>query len=163
MTWAVLLLGVGLLLVMAEVLVPSMGVLGTLAAACIIGAQVFAWRVSSETGVSFLVVSGILVPLVVMGAIRVLPNTPIGRHLVAQGFTFEDGRAIDARDSDLMGEEGVVEAALRPAGVARLAGRRVDVVSRGELVDRGARVRVIELTGNRVVVAPIETEQASEA
>lgn len=156
MTWAVLLLGAGLLLVLAEVLVPSMGVLGTLAAACIVGAQVFAWRVSSETGVTFLVVSGILVPAVVMGGLKVLPNTPLGRHLVAQGFTFEDGRAIDARDGGLLGVEGVVEAALRPAGVARLDGRRVDVVSRGEMIESGAQVRVVELTGNRVVVSRVD-------
>lgn len=156
MTWAVLLLGAGLLLVLAEVLVPSMGLLGTLAAACIVGAQVFAWRVSSETGVTFLVVSGILVPAVVMGGLKVLPNTPLGRHLVAQGFTFEDGRAIDARDGGLLGVEGVVEAALRPAGVARLDGRRVDVVSRGEMIESGAQVRVVELTGNRVVVSRVD-------
>lgn len=159
MTWAVLLLGAGLLLVLAEALVPSMGVLGAMAAACIVGAQVFAWRESSSTGVTFLIVSGILVPIVVMGGMKAFPRTPLGRKMVAQGFTFEDGRAIDARDSGLIGQEGVVEATLRPAGVARLAGRRVDVVSRGQRIDVGARVRVVELTGNRVVVTPVEDEE----
>lgn len=159
MTWAVLLLGAGLLLVLAEVLIPSMGLLGTLAAACIIGAQVFAWRVSSQTGVNFLVVTGVLVPAVVMGGLKVFPRTPVGKKLVAQGFSFEDGRAIDARDSALLGSEGVVEAALRPAGVARLQGRRVDVVSRGEMIDKGTRVQVVELTGNRVVVQPVQDNE----
>lgn len=159
MTWAVLLLGAGLLLVLAEVLIPSMGLLGTLAAACIIGAQIFAWRVSSQTGVNFLVVTGVLVPAVVMGGLKVFPRTPVGKRLVAQGFSFEDGRAIDARDSGLLGSEGVVEAALRPAGVARLQGRRVDVVSRGEMIDKGTRVQVVELTGNRVVVQPVQNEE----
>jgi membrane-bound ClpP family serine protease len=154
MTWAVLLLGAGLLLVLAEVLIPSMGVLGTLAAACIIGAQVFAWRVSSAAGVNFMLVSGVLVPVVAMLGFRVFPRTPVGKRLVAQGFTFEDGRAIDSRDEGLLGAEGVVEAALRPAGVARLAGRRVDVVSRGEMIPAGTHVKVVELTGNRVVVQP---------
>jgi len=161
MTWAVLLLGVGLLLVLAEVLVPSMGILGTLAAACIIGAQFFAWRVSSQTGVSFLLVSGVLVPIVVMGGFRLFPRTPIGKKMVAQGFTFEDGRAIDERDAGLLGMQGVVEAPLRPAGVARLDGRRVDVVSRGEMVPVGARVRVIELTGNRVIVVPEQNNEGA--
>jgi len=156
MTWAVLLLGAGLLLVLAEVLIPSMGVLGTLAAACIIGAQVFAWQVSSRTGVNFMLVSGVLVPIAVMTGLRVFPRTPIGKKLVAQGFTFEDGRATDTRDTGLLGSEGVVEAALRPAGVARLLGRRVDVVSRGEMIPAGTHVQVVELTGNRVVVQPIQ-------
>ncbi|MCA8980029.1 MAG: NfeD family protein [Planctomycetes bacterium] len=159
MTWAVLLLGAGLLLVLAEVLIPSMGVLGTLAAACIVGAQVFAWRVSSQTGVNFLLVTGVLVPAVVMGGLKLFPRTPVGKKLVAQGFSFEDGRAIDTRDSGLLGAEGVVEAMLRPAGVARLNGRRVDVVSRGEMIPKGARVQVVELTGNRVVVQPIQNDE----
>lgn len=156
MTWAVLLLGAGLLLVLAEVLIPSMGILGTLAAACIIGAQVFAWRVSSQTGVNFMLVSGVMVPIVVMTGLRFFPRTPIGKRLVAQGFTFDDGRAIDLRDADLLGAEGVVEAPLRPAGVARLNGRRVDVVSRGEMIAQGTRVQVVELAGNRVVVQALQ-------
>jgi membrane-bound serine protease (ClpP class) len=156
MTWAVLLLGAGLLLVLAEVLIPSMGILGTLAAACIIGAQVFAWRVSSQTGVNFMLVSGVMVPIVVMAGLRIFPRTPIGKRLVAQGFTFDDGRAIDLRDAGLLGAEGVVEAPLRPAGVARLNGRRVDVVSRGEMIAQGTRVQVVELAGNRVVVQALQ-------
>jgi membrane-bound serine protease (ClpP class) len=64
-----------------------------------------------------------------------------------------DGRAVVAGVAGLMGVEGEVLAPLRPAGVASLGGRRVDVVSRGEMIESGARVRVIELEGNRVVVA----------
>lgn len=161
MTWAILLLGAGLILVLAEVLIPSMGVLGTLAAACIIAAQVFAWREDSQTGVNFMIVSGVLVPLVVMGGMRLFPHTPMGKQLVAPGFSFADGRATDGRDAGLLGEVGVVDAALRPAGVARLQGRRVDVVSRGEMIDKGARVRVVELTGNRVVVTQVQDNEGT--
>jgi membrane-bound serine protease (ClpP class) len=88
---------------------------------------------------------------------------------VVEGFSFEDGAGIDRRDRTLLGAEGPVEAPLRPAGIARLAGRRVDVVTRGEAIAVGERVRVIELQGNRVVVTRVEgqdesvrTEQAEE-
>ena len=77
------------------------------------------------------------------------------------GFSFEDGRAVDRRDEGLLGSEGTVLSQLRPAGVARLADRRVDVVSRGEWIEAGALVRVIELQGNRVVVARA-SESAAE-
>jgi membrane-bound ClpP family serine protease len=42
---------------------------------------------------------------------------------------------------------------LRPAGFARIENRRIDVVTRGELLDDGCPVRVVEVHGNRVVVA----------
>jgi membrane-bound serine protease (ClpP class) len=61
-----------------------------------------------------------------------------------------------------MGAQGEVLATLRPSGVARLDGRRVDVVSRGEMIEAGARVRVIELLGNRVVVAEADDDATEE-
>jgi membrane-bound serine protease (ClpP class) len=69
------------------------------------------------------------------------------------GVAFSNTAAVDQRDTRMLGTEGVVESLLRPAGVAIFDGRRVDVVSRGEAIEAGARVKVIELAGNRVVVA----------
>ena len=56
---------------------------------------------------------------------------------------------------ELLGKEGDVATPLRPSGVARLEGKRYDVVTRGEMLRKGARVRVIEVSGNRVVVKEI--------
>jgi membrane-bound serine protease (ClpP class) len=51
-----------------------------------------------------------------------------------------------------MHNEGITLSALRPAGIAEIEGQRVDVVTKGEMVGRGDRVRVTEVEGNRVVV-----------
>ncbi len=161
MTPILLLMGLGLLLIVAEVFVPSMGMLGLAASLCIIGAVAWAFSVSTELGVQMLIAAAVLVPVLVTIAFKVLPYSPLAKRLMARGFTFEDGRAVDRRDAGLLGVEGVAESVLRPAGVARLAGRRVDVLSRGELVEAGARVRVIEVEGNRVVVALVEPAEAS--
>ena len=159
MTLAVLLLGLGLMLLFAEALVPSFGVLTLLATLSIIGASVFAFR--DGYGPAFLVAVCVFVPAVILIALKVFPRSPLGKHFVSGGFSFEDGRAVDRRDEGLLGSEGTVLSQLRPAGVARLADRRVDVVSRGEWIEAGALVRVIELQGNRVVVARA-SESAAE-
>lgn len=151
MSLAILLLGLGLALIVAEVLVPSFGMLGLLATLSIIAAVVVAFRAGS--GLSFAIATAVLVPAVVLVGFKLIPQGPLARHFVNEGYSEKDQRAIDRRDAELFGAEGEVLAQLRPAGVARLAGRRVDVVSRGELIEAGARVRVIELQGNRVVVA----------
>jgi hypothetical protein len=93
------------------------------------------------------------VPTAIVLGFKVLPNTPIGRRLTVTGLSFESAAATDDRDLALVGREGVVEAVLRPAGMARIDGRRVDVVSRGEMIEAGERVRVVDVRGNRVVVA----------
>ncbi len=155
MTVAILLLGLGLALIILEVLFPSMGILGALATISIGAGGYVAFRIDSSSGVLYLVLTAVLVPAFILGGFRLLPRSPLARQLMARGFTFEDGRAVDTRDEGLLGAEGVVEAQLRPAGVARIGGRRVDVVSRGTMIEEGTPVRVVELKGNRVVVAPI--------
>jgi membrane-bound serine protease (ClpP class) len=56
-----------------------------------------------------------------------------------------------------VGEHGVTDSPLRPAGKARFGDRFVDVVSDGVFVDRNTPVRVIEIAGNRVVVREVDT------
>ena len=153
MTLPLILLGIGLLLIMAEVLIPSFGLLGGLAAIALIGSVVLAWQESPELGQNFLIAACLLVPLMIMLGFKLLPLSPFTKVMVTEGFSFKEGAAIDERDKDLMGKRGVVEAPLRPAGAARIEGRRVDVVTRGEMIESGAWVEVIGLSGNRVEVS----------
>ena len=161
MTKIILLLGLGLALIVAEVLIPSMGVLGIVASLCIVGAVGWSFAISVGTGIQVLIATLVLVPVFVMLAFKLLPHSPIAKRLMATGFSFKDGRGTDRRDEGLVGHVGTVEAPLRPVGTARIDGRRVDVVSRGDMVEAGTVVRVIEVQGNRVVVARhVEEEPA---
>jgi membrane-bound serine protease (ClpP class) len=60
-----------------------------------------------------------------------------------------------------VGQVGEVVSRLRPAGKARFADARVDVVATGEFLDRGTRVEIMAINGNRVVVK--KAGQGSEA
>ncbi len=154
------LLALGMAFVVAEIMFPSFGVLSILAVLSFVGSIVLAFMESNSMGSTFFIATAIAVPGSMMLGFKLLPKSPMAKHLMAEGFTFEDGAAVDERDKDLLGTEGEVLSMLRPAGTARLNGRRVDVVSRGEAIEAGKRVRVIELRGNRVVVTLAE-EQAS--
>ncbi|MDG2014185.1 MAG: NfeD family protein, partial [Pirellulaceae bacterium] len=55
-----------------------------------------------------------------------------------------------------VGDWGVAESLLRPAGRASFQGKSIDVVSDGTYLEPGAQVRVIEIAGNRIVVSEIE-------
>jgi membrane-bound serine protease (ClpP class) len=52
----------------------------------------------------------------------------------------------------LTGVVGRSLSALRPAGVALLSGRRIDVVSEGEFIEPDQAIEVVSDQGNRVVV-----------
>jgi membrane-bound serine protease (ClpP class) len=55
-----------------------------------------------------------------------------------------------------VGDTGHVVSTLRPTGKARFGGAIVDVVAEAEFLDKGTKVRIIEIRGNRVVVKAVE-------
>lgn len=156
MILAICLLGLGLALIIAELMFPTLGALGVGAALAIVGAIVSAFQEGSSTGVAFLIATALLVPAAIVAGLKLLPHSPFGKHLVARGASFTDAAAVDLRDRALLGKEGLAENLLRPIGTAMLDGRRVDVQSRGEPIEAGSRVRVIEVEGNRVVVVRVD-------
>lgn len=59
-----------------------------------------------------------------------------------------------------VGDWGVAESPLRPAGKVIFGEAYVDVVTDGSFIDKGRQVRVIEISGNRVVVREVDEEVA---
>jgi membrane-bound ClpP family serine protease len=55
----------------------------------------------------------------------------------------------------LLGAIGTAATVLRPAGMARFGDQYVDVITEGTFVPAGARVQVIEVEGNRIVVKEV--------
>ena len=55
-----------------------------------------------------------------------------------------------------IGRTGAAHTPLRPAGIADLDGVRLNVVTEGDYLERGAPVRVVRVSGNRIVVAEDE-------
>jgi membrane-bound serine protease (ClpP class) len=98
--------------------------------------------------------------------LRFLPRLPIGRALILQSALpagSGDG-PVPSTGTGWLGREGRADSPLRPAGIAAIDGQRVDVVSEGEYIEAGERVRVTRVDGNRIVVrkTPI-TEGGTQA
>lgn len=83
-----------------------------------------------------------------------LPDIPIANRLVLvpPGERDEPGPEPTEPEADLLGQTGVAASLIGFAGMARIGGRRVDVVTEGECIPPGAVVRVVGVDGNRVVV-----------
>lgn len=86
---------------------------------------------------------------------RFFPSLPFFRRLVLAansptGPSFA-GRA-RALPAVKMGDVGVAQTILRPAGRAEIDGRLVDVITSGDFLDAGSCIRVTEIVGGRVIV-----------
>ena len=53
---------------------------------------------------------------------------------------------------DLAGKEGVAHTTLRPAGIAKINGNLVDVVTEGDFIDAGSPIVVLRVVGGRNIV-----------
>ncbi|MBI1850794.1 MAG: hypothetical protein HYR85_10660 [Planctomycetes bacterium] len=163
MTLAILFFFVGLAFIVAEILFTSFGLLAVLALGCLVGSVVFAFRESSALGFSILGGAVLAVPVTILLGFKLLPKTPIGRALILDAAKVDHGNAFPTTGGDhrlLVGKVGVAQSALRPAGVVEIDGSRVDVVTEGEMIAKGARVRVIHAEGSRIVVEETETNPA---
>jgi membrane-bound serine protease (ClpP class) len=100
---------------------------------------------------------GVVVAALIMR--RFLPRSALFGHMVLEPPSSIEMEHIANRESmvdfsHLMGSTGVTVTPLAPAGKARFGSELVACSSRGEFVDRGAAVTVIEIHGNRIVVRP---------
>ena len=164
----------GTLLVLTELLFfPGVTLLALLGTALMAGSLLFAmvdFYPSQPLDFSLdllfrpLVNLGIAVALFVLAVsllARFLPELPLFNRLVLATQS-PTGPSLQMRTPSMfessvkVGEEGVARTILRPAGKAAFGAALVDVVTDGEFLDAGARVRVTMVEGDRVVVEGLD-------
>jgi membrane-bound serine protease (ClpP class) len=155
--WAIILLCLGLALTTLEFFVPSGGILGLLSVVALIAAIWMAFKHGSWTGLAFVALVIMGVPVVLSMAIRVWPHTAMGRRLLLNVPTGEEVMPdTDIRRTlkSLVGKVGVAKSLMMPSGAVQIEGNTIDAVSEGEAIEPGQPVRVVEVRGTRVVVSP---------
>lgn len=87
---------------------------------------------------------------------KYLPHTSFYRRLVLDGAAEEHAAGTGGGfvASVKTGDVGIASTTLRPAGKAMFGEEMVDVVSDGEFIDSGAKVRVLHVEGVKVIVEP---------
>lgn len=87
-----------------------------------------------------------------------LPKTTLFNRLVLFKATKRsEGFAAAPDKPDMVGLQGVTLSPLRPSGTARFGDRKYDVITRGEFVEAGRPVRIVETHGSRIMVEEIQT------
>jgi len=165
--WIAFLLALGVLFAVAEIFVPSGGLLTVLAILCFVGGIVAGFFVSTTAGIVTLLVTVLLAPLLLYVLMRIWPHTPVAKRAILGGPASRGtaGDLTHRQPGQLVGREGAAKTLLRPAGKMTLDdGRTIDCVTEGEYVQPGTRVRILAEHGARVVVRSVpENEDESHA
>lgn len=148
-----ILLGVGLLLMGAEIFVPG-GILGVMGMLSILGAIVLGFIAFPGYGVWIALIILVLTGIALMLWIKIFPNTSLGKHMTISN-DLSSSKASEEGIEDLLNKSGITISKLRPSGFAEIDGKRKDVITRGEMIDNGKQIKVIEIEANRIVVKEI--------
>jgi membrane-bound ClpP family serine protease len=142
---------VGILVIIAEIIIPSGGILGILAAG-LFGYSLYIVfsQVSATAGMVFVMADLVIIPVLVYVGIKFLARSPVTlRTRLSKG----DGvTSQDAAQNAFLGMEGRTVTDLRPSGVALIHRQRIDVVTRGEYLDKETDIVVTAVRGNQIIV-----------
>jgi membrane-bound serine protease (ClpP class) len=147
---------IGLIGILWELhVVPGHGLPGILGAGALLVAVLLAF------GLPFLFVGvetiATAIVLTVIGftlTVRAVPQNAWAQRLAlsaAQGPEYVTSTDFGA----LRGRAGTATSFLRPAGIASIDGRRIDVLTAGEFIAAGTPIRVVRVEGARIFVEPL--------
>ena len=87
---------------------------------------------------------------------RILPKTSLYGTLVSHSASGEAViQAQEREQQGRLGEVGVAASVLRPGGKAQFGDEIIDVISEGDLIAKGSRVKVIGHSGREAIVAAV--------
>ncbi|MFG0258606.1 MAG: NfeD family protein [Phycisphaerales bacterium JB043] len=148
------------LLVFLEVLVPSGGIIGAASVIAAVAGVVAFFRDSVTSGLVSILVLLILGPVVIAFALKIWPNTPIGRRLILDREDDERDapEEIERRQQDiehrteLLDQTGIATTDLIPGGKVKVGEEHLDAIAAAGAIDKGTPIRVVGFDGAQVKV-----------
>jgi membrane-bound ClpP family serine protease len=152
-TVSIVLFVAGIALLVIEMFIPGFGIFGGLGVIALILSVIFQASTVAEALIMVVLIGAIiaLFLLVILRSFRkgriykssiVLKNSAVR----SEGYVSNDDY------SRLLGMRGKSVTVLRPSGLAEFGGEKVDVVTDGEFLPKGADVEVTAVAGRRIAV-----------
>ncbi len=151
----ILCLIVGVALLVLEVFVPGFGLPGLSGLALLAAAIVITW-------LNYGPVAGLAVTLIALALAGIsismsVKSAATGRLSKSALVLKETTPPVDHEETDaFLGREGQTLTVLNPVGFADFDGVRLNVVSEGTYLEKGARVKVTQVEGTKIIVREIK-------
>lgn len=142
---------VGVIVIIAEIILPSGGLLSLLALG-IFGYSLYIvfTGISTAAGIVFVTADIILIPVLVITGLKLIVRSPV---TLRKELSRSEGVVSQSDELEkFMGLEGTALTDLHPSGLAEINGKRVDVVSRGEYLEKNSKIVVYSVRGNQIIV-----------
>ena len=146
------------MLLIAEVFVPSGGLITIVALVCLITGLVIFFKHSVIAGWIGVFIAVVMIPAVLIIAYKLFPKTKFGKNVTLSPPDRQQGDAIPDTSilKEMLGSVGTVITPLRPVGMCDFSGQRVECVAESGYVDKGKKVKVISVESTQLTVRLIE-------
>jgi membrane-bound serine protease (ClpP class) len=146
----------GIMLFIMELFIPGFGLWGLSGMACIIGSFFLALG-GNAAALNSLAISLILAIMVFLVILKRLPASRLWNKLILKDAeTNEAGFTSGHNYEKYLGKSGVATTLLRPAGLAEIDGEQLNVVSEGQYIEAGSKVKVVKVEGVRIIVKTVK-------
>ncbi|HUJ11740.1 MAG TPA: NfeD family protein [Verrucomicrobiae bacterium] len=85
-------------------------------------------------------------------SIKLFPKTAMGRRMILGETQTGLRTQTSKRQEEWIGRAGVAQTVLRPAGMALIDGKRLDVEAESGVIESGSLIKVVAVHENRLVV-----------
>jgi membrane-bound serine protease (ClpP class) len=148
------LLGGAAILMLLELVTPSFGILAAMGLLSMVGSIIYAFFMGPIVG--FLVMLGCFVgvPLYIYAVVKYLPDSWLGKLMFLRKARDATNDATPQYEQlhEYEGRTGKAETTLRPSGVIRIDGVRINALAEREMIEAGETVKVIRSRGTDVIV-----------
>jgi membrane-bound serine protease (ClpP class) len=147
--WIILFALGGIVLLGAELLLPTHGLLGLAAIACFAVVIGICFAVNRWLGIGVFAGAIVLSPLVASVMLKAWERSPIGKRL-----TLNATSGVADRSAVMVGQVGMTVSELRPTGECEFDDHRIQATSDSGIIPPGTRVRVIAFANGVATVRP---------
>jgi len=168
--WAFVFIGIALVLFCVELFVPSGGLIALLGALAVVASLIAFFMHDANTG---LIATGIYIvfgPVLAWIAFRMWVASPLAQRMILGGIVQEDEDEAKQRSSErqqaqrahlqsFVGKQGTSITVLRPIGVVRIDGERIDAMAETGSIEAECTIEVTSVYDNQVKVRAVTPEE----
>ncbi|MFC8688353.1 nodulation protein NfeD [Brevibacillus porteri] len=152
------LFAIGILLMLLEIFLPG-GIVGAIGFVSIVTGLVMA-AYDTQQGLASLGVAALITAIVTFLLVKKYGVKGLfNKFVLGDTQRNEEGYVAPRDQRELEGKTGIALTTLRPAGVVKVEGKRVDAVSVGGFIEAGTAITVVQVEGTRIVVAELEQKE----
>tara|TARA_B100000959_G_C14956297_1_gene613889 strand:- start:50 stop:610 length:561 start_codon:yes stop_codon:yes gene_type:complete len=166
--WAFVCIAIALALFVIELFVPSGGLIAILGGLAVVASLIAFYVHDINTG---LIATGTYIvfgPILAWIAFKIWASSPLAKQMILGGIVNEDSdearQRLQSKQQErlahlqpLVGKEGKTITVLRPIGVIRIDGRRIDAMAEAGSIEADCAVVVVSAFDNQVKVRRIES------